>query len=650
MSLLQPVRLSLGVMGLVFAVPFLVSAQTGSGYLTEGLEYAPIGNLPGDQIYPTLALTPNGGILVWQDNITDGDGFGISAQRLDATFSPVFSTFRVNQNGAGDQEHAKVAILGNGGTAIVWQSGPESYQHIYGAFLGTNNTFLNTNGDVPISTSTNYQVNPAITALADGNAIVTWGTFGQDNSDGLQGVYAQIMSTNGQKVGGEFQVNQFTPNNQRTPAVAAFPNGNFIVSWISENERFPAVVTGSDGTMLSGQISVDVYARIFSSNGVPLGNEFLVDTDTNVCADPAVATASDGSFTIVWCAKNVLVQNNSWDVYSRQFDSSTNGGTVQVVNTQLYGDQYDPRISSLGTTYLVAWTSLGQDGSREGVYAQFLQGSTKAGPEFRVNTTTLNAQKFQTLASDGSGRFLAAWSSFIPGPSGMDIYAQRYISATQVLSAPAAPVVSALDSYTLSVTWAPLAGFNVDHWNVYVDGSSSPVTTTDTYWQNQGVGTFENDYNPSSIHTFQISYVLTGGSQSPLSAMASGQTWGPVGRNGLPNNWLTMYWGSNSSNWPTASSIITAGGLQDSAYDLFLSGANPTNAATWLVQKMTTTSQGQFLSWNTQPGYIYQVLTGTPGNWTPLGNQRFAAGTTDSIYLGKTANPSALFRIMRVIY
>ena len=58
---------------------------------------------------------------------------------------------------------------------------------------------------------------------------LSWGSYGQDNADGLQGVYGQILSPAGVKINSEFRVNQFTPHNQRTPAVAAFKNGNFIV-------------------------------------------------------------------------------------------------------------------------------------------------------------------------------------------------------------------------------------------------------------------------------------------------------------------------------------------------------------------------------------------------------------------------------------
>src|SRR5581483_4255154 len=95
MSPLQRVCFTLGVTGLVAAVPVPSFAQ--SGYLTNGAEYAPAGNLPGDQIHPALALTPGGGWIVWDDNITDTDGQGISAQLLDSTFSPTLGIIHLNQ-------------------------------------------------------------------------------------------------------------------------------------------------------------------------------------------------------------------------------------------------------------------------------------------------------------------------------------------------------------------------------------------------------------------------------------------------------------------------------------------------------------------------------------------------------------------------
>ena len=51
--------------------------------------------------------------------------------------------------------------------------------------------------------------------------------------------------------------------------------------------------------------SVDIYARLYASNGAPKGNEFIVNTDSNPCANPAVAAASDGGFMVAWDARDM---------------------------------------------------------------------------------------------------------------------------------------------------------------------------------------------------------------------------------------------------------------------------------------------------------------------------------------------------------
>src|SRR5689334_12541704 len=72
--------------GAVLLMPATALAQTNY-YATNGVEYSVVGSLPGDQVWPDAALAANGGYLVWQDNITDGSGWGVSACRLDTTLS-----------------------------------------------------------------------------------------------------------------------------------------------------------------------------------------------------------------------------------------------------------------------------------------------------------------------------------------------------------------------------------------------------------------------------------------------------------------------------------------------------------------------------------------------------------------------------------
>ena len=408
-------------------------ALAQSGYVTNGGEYALTGALPGDQTRPALSLNAGGGLLVWQDNNICPHGLGVSALALDNTGRAVGSRFRVNKIGMADQENPQVAVLNGGGAAFVWQGGRQSFQHIYGRFLSTTNTWVAE--DQILSSATNcFQRAPVVAALSGGNVVAAWSSLNQANASSMQDVYAVLLAPTGQKLGGEFLVNQVTKFNQRTPAVAGLSGGGFVVVWVSELQRSGPVDTLSYGAVYSSTNpvvpTVDVYARVFDANGTALGGEFLVNTSSNICAQPSVAAATNGSFVVTWAEKDATVKLNSgigWDVVARVFSSSGAGGAVSRVNTYTAGDQYAPQVSMLGTNALVVWTSLGQDGSYEGVYGQFLQADGSAlGGEFRVNTTTLGRQRQSTVANDGVGQFLTVWAGYTVASHSFDLFGQAY--------------------------------------------------------------------------------------------------------------------------------------------------------------------------------------------------------------------------------
>ena len=621
-------------------------------YTTNGTEYAIIGSLPGDQVWPDVAITTNGGYVVWQDNITDGNGWGISARRLDGTLSGTLSTFRVNQQAAGNQEYARVAMLKNGGAVFVWQGGQPSNQRIYAQFVTPTNTFLQ-GSDILVNTFTNnFQINPAVAVLNNSNVVVVWGSFDEAGSNSLQDVYGQILSPTGQKVGGEFLVNQFTNYNQRTPTVAALTNGGFVVAWVSEQERTVAPVLGSNSNYVTAAAiqtpSVDIYARLFTRAGVATSGEFLVDTNSNPCATPAVAVASDGSFMVVWAAHDMVTPANGWDIYARTFTSAGAGGAMTRVNTYTYGDQYTPRISSIGLDYMVTWTSLAQDGSREGVFAQFVHNNgSLVGGEFLVNTTTISQQMQASVASDRTNQFLVVWTSYTGTANSFDLYGQRYANIYAVMPALSAPFVWApfvisnnVYQPQLSVSWPLLLGLTVSNYEVYVDGAGSPMALVTS---NQWTMTAANGLKASSTHSFQVGYVITGNHSSPLSPSAGGTTWSGKNWGGIPYEWMTNYYGGNTNLWPPASSSLAAGG--PTVQQVFLSGGNPLEPSTWLQTQIASTPQGLFLSWNTQPGWTYQLLVTTNfTSWSSVGAPRFAAGTNDSIYVG--GSPAGYYRVM----
>ena len=642
--------------GLLVGIPGVVSGQTNY-YAANGFEYAMAGSLPGDQVFPDAAVTPAGGFVVWQDNITDGDGLGISMMPVNGTLSGSGGIHHVNVQGAGDQQNPRVTLLQGGGAAFVWQGGPKESQRIYARFLSSSNTWLTS--DVPVNTFTNnFQINPAVATLTNGNVVVVWSSLNEAGPGSMQDVYGRIFSPTGQPITGEFPINQYVNFNQRTPTVAALSNGGFVVAWVSEQQRVVAAL--SPGLITPGQVqnaSIDIYARLYNGSGVAQGNEFVASSaDSNPCANPDVAAGSGGGFMVTWDAFDMASPTtNSLDIYARSFTSAGagSGGTVVRVNTHLYGDQYAPRISALGTDYLIVWTSLAQDGSREGVYGQFLHGDgSKVGGEFRVNTTTVGSQIQPVVVSDGSSQFLAIWSSFTGLQYGFDLYAQRYVNTQQPLEPMAAPFVYA--PFTLSngvyqpqlvVSWPALSGLSISTYEVYVDGAGTPTAaTTSNVW----TMTAADGLTTSATHSFQVNYVTTDGrSPSSKSPSASGTTW--IGNNyhGIPVEWMAEYYGYGNP-WPAdVNAPLVPGG--PTLLQVFLSGGNPLDPGTWLNTQLLNTPQGLFLTWNPQPGLTYQVKVKTnltASSWGDFGVPRFAAGTNDSIYVG--GSPAGYYQVWLV--
>ena len=600
-----------------------LSAQPA--FNSQGTEYSLSRGLLGDQTHPGISIGRDGGFVVWQDNAIDGQGLGIGAAALDNYLSPVpIRFFLVNETAAGDQENPAVQRLQNGGALFVWQGGPTGRQHIYGRVLGPDGWAT---GEFAVSSyAAGQQADPALTLLADGNVLAIWSSFGQDGS--MQGIYGQVLAPNGSKVGAEFRANQATLYNQRTPAVSALEAGGFVVAWVSEQQRY--------------MNSVDIYARLYDAAGAPKGGEFRVNATTNVCANPVVCGTLGGSFLVAWSQASLTNLADHWDVVAAGFDATGRLARPEVrVNAYTPRSQYRPQVAAVGSHALVVWTSDWQDGSWEGVYARYLSaGGELEGDEFRVNSTTVSQQIHPTVASDSERRFVVAWSSFVGGAPGFEILGQRYAS-DEALPQPAPPLVSALDSYSLLISWPPLAGYSdLVGYRLYVDDSTVGRSVGNNFL-------VLTDLLPGSTHTVRLGYELSGGRASPLSAAASGQTWGRDRTfDGLPDDWQEKYWGSDSKKWPAAS--VDSDGDGASNLDEFLAGTDPTDASSVLRVTVRSTVGGMLVRWNARPGSIYQLQSsGDLKTWSDLGTAQLAVGNAGATVIAP-ADAATYYRVIRI--
>lgn len=239
-----------------------------------------------DQREPDAAALAGGGhVIVWHSANQDGSGLGVFGQRFDSAGAKAGGEFQINTETGNDQEFPSVAALAGGGFIVAWSSRDQdgSDSGIYGQRYSS--TGSRVGSEFLINTTTDqYQGFPSVTALNDGNFVVTWSSWLQDGSE--FGIFGQRFRANGSKLGAEFRVNRTTALYQIYSSNAALEDGGFVAVWQSYMQD------GSEN---------GVYGQRFDSSGKKTGGEFKVNTYTLLEQEFAsVAGLADGGFVTVW--------------------------------------------------------------------------------------------------------------------------------------------------------------------------------------------------------------------------------------------------------------------------------------------------------------------------------------------------------------
>jgi hypothetical protein len=259
--------------------------------------------------------------------------------------------------------------------------------------------------------TTNSQGYPSAAMDSNGNFVITWSSWGQDGDE--YGVFAQRYNSTGIPQGSEFQVNTFTTGNQTNSSIAMDPSGNFIITW-SSNEQ--------DGSELG------IFAQRFKSTGIPQGSEFQVNTFNNdEQSHPSIAMDSNGNFVIAWSSMGQDTSDTG--IYAQRYNNTgAPQGSEFQVNSYTSNWQHMVSVAmNFSGNFVMAWSSFGQDGSDNGIYAQrYNNTGVPQGPEFQVNTYTSSAQESPSAIMDTNGNFVITWMSEGQDGDGNGIFAQRF--------------------------------------------------------------------------------------------------------------------------------------------------------------------------------------------------------------------------------
>jgi len=260
------------------------------------------------------------------------------------------------------------------------------------------------------TTTANIQSFPTVTDLAGGGFVVTW----QDESSVVEGdrpdLKAQIYDLAGNKVGGEIAINTVTSNSQFEPQVSSLSSGGFVVTWYDWSE------------LLGDNAANCIAAQIFDATGAKVGNELLVNTQTQGYQFvPTVTGLSSGGFVVTWEDSSGVFGDdvvNNPGIAGQMFDASgTKVGPEFLVNTMTALPQYYPAVASLaGGGFVVTWEdhsgTLGDDSSTSIKGQVYDASGLRIGSEFLVNTSHFGDQVVPSVTGLASGGFVITWTDY----------------------------------------------------------------------------------------------------------------------------------------------------------------------------------------------------------------------------------------------
>jgi hypothetical protein len=199
------------------------------------------------------------------------------------------------------------------------------------------------------------------------------------------------------------------------PAIAVAENGDFIVTWLDER---------------SGQ---NIFAQRFSADGIPIGNNILVNDDTNNRRhfEPVIDVDTNGDFVIAWVDERRNF--STWRLYLQRFNSEGQalGSNMPIdVNVfSLFNQRYPAVAYGDSGSIIVVWNE-----SLDGTYNDIAMRRIDSDGIYLGDVVQVNddfsdiTHQHAAIASNKNGEFVIAWHDYRIDFNWGDIYYQRFDS------------------------------------------------------------------------------------------------------------------------------------------------------------------------------------------------------------------------------
>jgi hypothetical protein len=346
----------------------------------------------------------------------------VVAPSLDAQ-SPIGSAFLVNPPSLGTQDAPDLQFDENGNLWIAWLDSigflPTFNRLTVRAIspegrLGTVLVLADTS-DIPLTPVES----PLIMPRRDGSLEVF---YVRSNVNGFALVYGQRFSATGDPQAARFMISPGPPWASGRTAAAALPDGGIFLA------NLGALCE------VCSKMKVSLYGRVLDPDDALVSPFFQIPSRLSGSPDTGVqslAVDGLGNATAVWSFGHGDPDASDYsDIRARRFSSS--GVPISpefVVNTTLRGIQFAPSVAAAPAgDFVVVWQTQFPGGLLRSIFGQrFSKTGKKVGPEFRVNEDRVEKDFAPSVAMDSAGNFVVAWESFsLARPDCVQVRARLY--------------------------------------------------------------------------------------------------------------------------------------------------------------------------------------------------------------------------------